>query len=477
MIDLKSKINSSVFKNSLWGLISNVLQNILFSIFFIVLARKYSIEEFGNYVIANTIYSFILGFSTLGLGHWFIREHVNNGNNKTLVDKFFKMQLYIGIVFYVVNVIISYSLYNTQLIRTLSLIIGINIIFDNLINVIKSLNMAEMQQKKTFILLTIEAFLKFLVACLLFIYPINIIIISFILITLRLITLNLFIKFGSSNSIGIREIFAVKIKWSEIKNIIGSNWSFVIISSLSIVNWRIGNILVSKILTIKDVTNYEVSFKLFSIAYILPIIITSTLFPILIKAYKDSLHKMKDVYNKAFLPLCVYGFLSYTFVYSYSDFLIPFVFGAKYTDTAQYCKEMFLVMLIFPTIFLQANVLITLKLEKLDMLCNIASLSLNVLFCCVGFYFFKSLSVVNYAIFFSFLIFHLIQDIILIKRKVTNILHVSLFYLFSGITIIGYYLLSNVIQKEYLFVLFWFVVFSIALTAFVYVRKRNYLPK
>lgn len=460
---------NSVFNNTIWGIISNVIQNILLSIFFIIIARQYSKIDFANYIIANTLYSFLLGFSTLGLGYWFVREVINTNDKKQLLDKFFKMQLYVGILFYILSVIISYLLYESELIRSLSIIIGINIIFDNIIYVIKYLNIAELQQKKSFILLIFEAILKCGVACIILFYPINIILLSFILICLRLITLNLFISFGSSNSISLKKIIKARVSFKEIRNIIGQNWSFVVIGSLSIVNWRIGNIFVSKFLDFSDVANYEVSFKLLSLAYILPVIVSSTIYPLLLSAYKVSVDKMKDLYFKVFLPFFLFGILSFTFVYSFADNLIPFIFGAKFIETSKYCKEMFLVMLVFPTLLLQANVLITIKLEKLDMLCNVISLAINVSLCLIGLSIFKTLSVVNYSIFLSFLGFHIIQDVVLIKNKIANINHVFLFYATSIILVFFYYYLSTIIDKEYLFFVFWLI---IAFIFYMYYKNK-----
>jgi O-antigen/teichoic acid export membrane protein len=472
---ITAKLKTSLFKNSAWGIVSNFLQNLLLSIFFIVLARRYSTGDFADYIIANTVYSMIVGFSTLGLGHWFIRELINTENKQVLTDKFFKMQIYVGIVFYLVNIIISYSLYQNDLVRSLSVIIGINIIFDNVIYVIKYINIAELEQKKSFILSTVEAFLKFLIACLLFVTHIPIEYLSLMLIVLRLITLNLFIKFGSSDTVSLKQIITARIQWHEIRKIIAANWSFVVIGSISVIYWRIGNILVSKIL--KDpayITSYEISFKLLSIAYILPIIVASTIFPILLKAYKESMAKMQAVYMKAFIAFSIYGLLAYTFIYSYADRLIPLLFGERYADTAFYCKEMFLVMIIFPTVFLQANVLLTLKLEKLDMICNAASLGLNVLLCLVGFHYSKSLSVVNYAIFFSILAFHVIQDIVLVVRKVSGFQHVLAFYLLCAGIVFSYYFLAGYIDPEYLFIIYWGTLAIAGGSVFILRRKKIY---
>ena len=98
-------VKNKLFKNSALGILSNLVQNILFSIFFIIVARHYSVEDFGNYVICNTIYSFILGFSTLGLGNWFIRELKETDNRELLITKFIKIQFILGCFFYLLNII------------------------------------------------------------------------------------------------------------------------------------------------------------------------------------------------------------------------------------------------------------------------------------------------------------------------------------------------------------------------------------
>ncbi len=473
---ITSTLKNNTIRNSFWSIISNVVQNIFLSIFFIIIAREYTTLDFSNYIIANTIYSFVLGFSSLGMGHWFIREYVNTVNKRELIDQFFKMQLNIGIVFYFINILISFILYDSGSIRILSIIMGINLIFDNIIYVIKSLNIAELDQKRSSFLLVIEAFLKVIVSACLFIFPVNIIMLCFILIAIRFISLNIFIQYGTKTGIDIFRIISVKLDFNHLKKLIRNNWSFVIISSISVINWRIGNIIVSKFLNIRDVANYEISYKLLSISYLIPIMATTSLYPNMIKANSEKVENLKMIYNKAFVPLCIYGFLSFTFIYSFADYIIPFLFGIKYSDTSSYCKEMFLVMLIFPTIFLQANVLLTLKLEKLDMICNIVCLFINITISLISLQFFRTLSVINYSVFLSFVVFHLMQDIILIKKKIISYQHVSKFYSLSTIIVLVYIFISKLISSQLVFILFW----TIAVLFYLLYNKRknfNYLSK
>lgn len=471
------KISGSIFKNSAWGIFSNIFQNILFSVFFIVVARKYSTDDFANYILANTLYSFVVAFSSLGLGQWFIRELLTTNNKQILINKFFKIQIYVGVFFYVVNLITAVLLYQNQTIRTLSIFIGINVIFDNVIYVIKYINVAEEEQKKSFIILTIEAVLKFGAGCLLFIYPIPIVYLSVILILLRFVTLNLFIKIGSSNLVNIKAILQTKIDWSEIKKLLISNWSFVVIGSISIIYWRMGNILISKILQAKDVANYEISFKLFSMAEILPVIVSTSIYPLLVKTYQDNQEKTIQLFRRAFIAYALYGILAFTFIYSFSDAIIPFLFGAKYLNTSMYCKEMFLTILIFPTALLQANLLVAMKMEKKDMWLNLISLALNLIFSLTGFYFFKSLSVINFSIFLSFGFFHILQDALLIKRKIISAIHTISFYVATISIIILFYWGSKVINQYVLFICFWMIV-TIIIGIFIWnMYKENFSKK
>lgn len=473
---IKDLLLKNTVKNSFLSIMSNLTQNLFLSLFFIIIAREYSTLDFSNYIIANTIYSFVLGFSTLGMGHWFIREYLNSDNKEMISYQFFKMQFIAGLIFYFFNVLISFWLYSSLSIRTLSLIMGINLIFDNVIYVIKSLNIAEFDQKRSSILLVIEACLKVMVSLFLFLLPINIFLLSFILISIRFISLNIFIHYGTKSKISLSKIFSAELSTKVFSDIIRKNWFFVVISSISVINWRIGNILVSKFLSLKDVAVYEISYKLLSLSYLIPIMATTSLYPNMINVVSENYNKLKIIYYKSFIPLCIYGLLSFMFIYSYSDILIPFLFGNKYTGSSIYCREMFLVMLIFPTIFLQANVLLTLKLEKLDMICNIICLIVNITLSIILLNYYKSLTAINYSIFYSFIMFHLIQDVILIKNKIISFLHVFKFYSISIFLVLSYLLCCRIFTEKIIFIIYLFIILGLYYLHLInnrYKQKRN----
>lgn len=464
------KAQKSILSNSLWGIGSNVLQNVFLGLFFVIIARQYSTTDFAGYLVANTVYQFVAAFSTMGLGQWFTREVVNADDKTSLVSTFLKLQLVLGILFYLVNMGFVFAMYKDPLIRNISVFVGINILFDNFIYGLKCLNIAEHKQKKTFQILLIEASLKLVLGVILIFFPFSIIYLALFSIVFRFITLNLFIRIGSSDLLSLMGVVRQRIRWHDVKSIIFSNWAFIVIGSISVIYWRIGNLIISKTLTAMDIANYEIAFKLFSISQVIPVIISSTVFPILVNYYKkQDIDGFRKFYQGVFAIYLLFGFFTFTFIYSFADILMPFAFGAKYAGTTEPTKLMFLTILVFPTALLQANVLVAMKLEKLDMMLNVTSLVVNVTLALVGLSFVKSLAVINLSIFASFFVFHLLQDIILFKRNLTNFRHIGLFYIGSIVFVAAYAALQQVLHPIILFVLVWSLM---ALVAWRYFGKN-----
>jgi O-antigen/teichoic acid export membrane protein len=122
---------------------------------------------------------------------------------------------------------------------------------------------------------------------------------------------------------------------------------------------------------------------------------------------------------------------------------------------------MFLTILVFPTAVLQANVLVAMKYEKLDMWFNVISLITFLTFCSIGIYFFKSLTVINISIFLGFLFFHILQDIVLVKKKVSSSRNVFEFYILSILSVASYILLQKLLNPVVLFLGYWTIIVSI----------------
>lgn len=471
LISIKHTFKSKVISNSFWGVVSNLLQNIFFSLFFVIVARKYNATDFSSYILANTLYGLVLAFSSLGLGQWFVRRLLQEENKEILIYQFFKLQCIIGCIFYVLNVLLAFAIYNDHLLRALSILIGINVIFDNVIYVIKHINIAQLDQKKTFLIQTIESFIKILVGIFILYVPFSMLNLSFVIITLRFLTLNAFLNIGTSFPINVRNIFKAHIDFKTFKEVILNNWPFIVIGSISVLYWKMGNILISIFLTLKDVAHYEISFKLFSLAEVIPVIVSTSIFPVLLKRMNENKTEGMHFYKQVYFMYGIYGLFVFTFIYTFSDQIIPWMFGNQYVLTAKYCKEMFLTILIFPTAILQANLLVALNCEKTDMWLNLSSLFLNIIFSIIGLMFIKNVTVINISIFLSFLCFHLLQDYILVRKKILMIKETVFFYATISIAILLFYLLSLNMPPIYTFIVFWIL---LLLATWPYLGSNRY---
>jgi CDP-diglyceride synthetase len=118
---------------------------------------------------------------------------------------------------------------------------------------------------------------------------------------------------------------------------------------------------------------------------------------------------------------------------------------------------MFLTILVFPTAYLQANLLVAMRLERFDMWFNILSLAANLILIFAGLYFVRSLLVINYSIFLSFFAFHVAQDILLVRKKIATLRETFLFYAGSTAVTLGFIYLSSLVSPYLVFAGAWLI--------------------
>ncbi len=457
---------SVILKNSFWAISSSIFQNIVFAIFFIIMARVYKTEDFSSYIIANTLYGLLLSFSSLGMAQWYIRAVKNMNEHLSINRLYFNIQLLAGVLFLFLNVLASFLLYTTSVIHVLSFILGINIVIDNLINVFKTINIATFNQRQTFSILTIEACIKLALAILVYYLVPDIVVIAALLVLLRVITFSLF-YFSGDYKKTLKGIVVISPEtYRQVIKTIYENRFFLFIGSISVLFWSLGSILVSKFLNTQAVADYEIAYKLFIMAEIIPLMILSSAFPKIVEHVNNPTLKSMRFLKALSYGNLLYGLLAYTFVISFSHLFVPFFFGVQYAPTAQYCDEMFLTMLLFPSVLYQANQLIAIKMEKIDMYLNLMSLFINLFIAVMGLKLHYSLSSITYSIFISFLIFHLSQEYFLIKKGLSKLSDVAIMYLLVFGGMYAYILLMKYVDVVYLFPLIWTTVFILIIPSY-----------
>jgi hypothetical protein len=89
----------------------------------------------------------------------------------------------------------------------------------------------------------------------------------------------------------------------------------------------------------------------------------------------------------------------------------------------------------------------------------------------VGLLYVKELQVVNYAVFISFIVFHLLQDVFLIRKNMIMVKHAILFYLVVALTVVSCLYGSAYVHPYLLFAFFFLLVVSCGLY-FILAQRR-----
>ncbi|MFN5480121.1 MAG: lipopolysaccharide biosynthesis protein [Chitinophagaceae bacterium] len=463
----KKILYSKLIGNSFWGILNSIIQSTVASVFFILVARQYNKSDFSFYILANTMYSVLISFSNLGLQQWYIREMKQN-TNKSLTPLFTSIQLMSGVFFYSLNVFFVYFFYGTAELTLLSFVLGLNILFDSLIYVSKSYNIAAYQQRTTFIISMGESSVKLLIGFINLWWKMDLIRLILLLVLLRLVTMFVHIVTGPLKELQWNRLFfGLLINKKNIAEAIYRNRFFIIIGSISVLYWSIGNFLISKYLGLSYVPAYEISYKVFSIAEIIPVILSGSVFPLLIEKVKTNKTAAHQYFTKIYWIYLIYGVFAYSLARTISPWVIPYVFGSIHEDAVKGCNEMFLTMLVFPTVLLQANMLIALGKERLDMWLNILSLIVYLSIALWGLLHLKDASWVSYGIFISFIVFHLLQDMYLYKKRFITQSHIVQSNLFLLVAFFAFEGLTTTFSLTLSFSIFWMVLILFISTYFI----------
>lgn len=419
--------------NGFWGVGSNLLQTVLLSLFFIVLARMYDAEEFAIFLVASSFCQLISSVSSLGLSVSFGREYMEVSDPVMLSLRYLKLQVVLGFIFYFICLVAAMSLYADWPILKLVAVLGAGIISDNVIQALRTINVLESKQRLTVPVVVSDNVIKFGASCLALFGRLPIFELAAIMTLTRLTFLPLLLKMGTSGRIRLADVLRISIGFSEIRRVVSANWVFAIIGSISIIFWRVSNIIIAKQLGSADVANYEVSFRIFSVYLLVPVVLASTVFPRLVRlASINASVELRKLYEKSFLLALVLGLLAFVFVLSWGEDVQALLFGEQYARGG--ClPQMFLTALVFPVVLLQANLMVVFRMEKADMYFNVVALVLNVGLSLALLCRSKDLALVNYSTFVAFLVFSLLQVILLVRRRLLNLR-------FWSASIVGIYL-------------------------------------
>ncbi len=411
-----------VYWNSAVSIVTNIVQNVFFSAFFIILARHFGPVQLSDYVIANSLYQLIGVLAPFGLTEYFVREYMQQAHLRSeLTRDMVVVESLLGVTGYLVVVslgsIMGYSS-GTQL---LAIILAININFDNLLVSFRSIFVAESKQFYTSIATLLESFLKLLAGLCLLVLGLTLLQISLFAVALRLVTLFVAIGFlDEERRADVR--FALNPanvsflrRLKRVVQLLGKARSFAVISTVVFIYWRLNTLVLGKIASPREVSFFDVGTKAFSVFQILPFYYLQAFFPILSQAYKSDKAQFVGLARKALTHLAIFSVcVAIPMAYASRE-VIDLLFGSRYLGAAGMTGTMMITLIPFSLSLVQAYVLLASGNERIDMWLNILTLGVNGLLAIV-------LTTTRggngaaLSILISFIVFFLAQQIVLLWK-------------------------------------------------------------
>lgn len=454
------------------GIISNLLQNIFFSFFFIILVRHYDKTNLGYYIIGNFLYATLSSIAALGIGNSYVRNYKNASDKKKVLSEFLQLMTISSICFMLINVFTSHILYNQNEIHVLSYILGLHIFIDNVFYAVRYHQFGTDRQKIAYRLLVADSIIKLVVAGLLLFFDITIIKLLVFVSFFRILVLIFTWRYYMNPHNFLDTLLSEKMNLFKLVKLIKTEHTFIIISFLAILNWRTGSFYISKYFSIEDVTEYEIAFKLFSITYMVPVVVSNALYPRFVSLQKD-MHSLYKLYRGSFIFLLLFGTGTYTFMHAFAEQIIHFLFGTNHINAVEYAKDIFLIMLPYPIIQLQASYLVAGGGEVYDLWGNLLVCCTTIILGYIFLRYYHEVTAVIYSLFLSFIVFIVFQEVVLNKYRKSFALSNLLLYGITAIGIFCFHLLVKATNHSIAFPLFWSVTIIGVLT-WMFLCKKSY---
>ena len=376
----KSKLKMTETKkiisvNISWLLIQNAIKLIFGLTINLYLAKYLGPESFGIYSYAISVLIVLLLFTNLGIDPILIRELVDNKINKaSLLGSSFVLKLFGGIFgFLLMGLLGIYYGFNSET--------GIVILLISPILLLRSLSILDsyFQSKKEnkysaianmvsiiFGSTLIFIFIKFKYELEYFalIYVIESAVLSSALLFYYLRKCELH-KWIVSKKISL--------------NILKESWPLIIAGVASIINYRIDHIYIGSMLSSSVLGNYSAAAKVSEFWFIIPTILNTVFYPILINLRSLNYNKYKRFLGLVIISCLCFGIFYSIAITYFSENIILFIFGDKYNLAGEYLSLYIWSTLPYFTLFILSNVIYLENLIRKTLIISVISILGNLI--------------------------------------------------------------------------------------------------
>jgi O-antigen/teichoic acid export membrane protein len=320
----------TIFKNTFWLGLAEVIQKVSFFIIGIWMARNFGPEIYGKWVFALSFVGFFSILADFGFGTLMTREiSRNRADTAIYIDNIMIMKIALGaLALVVMNGLIVFFKTDPIVIK-LVFLLGVYIIMNSFAVFFQSIFRANEKMQY-------EAFCRSLQSLLL------VIIVIFVL-----------IKGGNIVDVGftylvvvtVGSIFSAVIVWHNFskffkkinvkvcKNILKKSWPFALSMFLAAIYFKIGMIIVGSIGLNEELGFYAVSFNIIMVIILLPQFLTFSIYPYFSRIFIKNKRKLKNQFIKITKWFISIGIAISIFLWLSSSFLINFIYGKQYKES------------------------------------------------------------------------------------------------------------------------------------------------
>ncbi|MCL4437515.1 flippase [Patescibacteria group bacterium] len=337
----------TIAKNTFWLSFGNGGSKLIRAIVIIYAARILGAANYGIFAYATSLAAFFTVFSDIGLSQLLTRElAANSERQKEYISTTFYIKLFLLVLTILLIIFVAPYFTKIKEARVLLPIIAFLLVFDNLrtfgFSVTRAYNRMELEGG---LMILTEVFVTSLSLFVLFRAPSD-----FHLVLAY--TIGSFLGFLATFTVirqKIKDAFS-HFRKALVKEIISSAWSFAILGLFGSLMLNVDVIIIGWFKDAIALGLYAASQKPILILYILPGLLSTSLFPIMVKlAREKQADKMKMIMEKtmaiifaAAIPAVVGGLIV-------APQLIRLLFGAQYTDaTLAFQILLFTFLLVFP---------------------------------------------------------------------------------------------------------------------------------
>lgn len=332
-----------VIRNSFWLMLANIVVRIISASVFVILARVWGKEVFGQYSFAIAFVSFFTLIAHFGFGSLIIRDVAKN---KSLAENYLGNVISIKIFFSIIALLLlfaaSFFINKPVFLRIAIFVFGLEIIVSGYTAILQSIFSAY-EKFEYYALTNILSKVLWAVFVLLtiFHYPA---LLNVAIATLAGVILTLIITY----LITTKRFVVVKFKWDFAfwKKLIGEAYPFTLISLFALINFRIDQVMLSFMMTDAAVGIYNAGYKIIDILAVLPNILLTALYPVFSRFHQDNKLMLKKSFDQALRYVTILCIPVVIGVFLIADKIIILLYGSGYLESISILK-----ILIFISLF------------------------------------------------------------------------------------------------------------------------------